>query len=87
MPRALVMETGLFLLPFALYGMLIYARRRTLVLEDWTPQALGLIGLAGLVLVVLGLLVFERGRGAAPGSVYIPAHIEDGVLQPGRFKP
>ena len=86
MLRALLIEGALFLLPFVVYAVLVYARRGTLVPADWTPRVLILTSLAALVLVALGLLLFERGRGSEPGSVYVPAHMENGVYRPGQFK-
>ena len=39
----------------------------------------------GAVLMLAGILVFVHFSGAPPGSHYVPAHVENGVLVPGRF--
>jgi hypothetical protein len=45
-------------------------------------SVLTLIGLAAAVLGLFAINVFApRGRGA-----YVPAHVENGVLVPGRFE-
>lgn len=86
MLRALLIEGSLFLLPFAAYAAFMYFSHRTVLLAHWTPKAITRLSLAALVLVALGLFVFEAERGAKPGAHYTPAEVENGVFKPGQLK-
>ena len=86
MGRALLDVIVPFLLPFAGYALFLALRRRyPFVLSAWTrgPRAALMVG--GLALAVLSLvaagLFAHRGRGD-----YVPAHLENGVLVPGRME-
>lgn len=86
MLRALVDAGGLFLLPFVAYGILLALRRRyPFVLAAWTEGPVAALVVAGLALAVAGTLLTgffaNRHRGA-----YVPAHLENGVLVPGRIE-
>lgn len=86
MLRALLIEGSLFLLPFAAYAAYMYFSHRTVILAHWTPKAIMLLCTASLVLVALGLVIFEQERGARPGAHYTPAEVENGVFKPGQLK-
>jgi hypothetical protein len=86
MGRAVLEPLALFLSPFAVYALYLALRARyPLEVEHWTRGRVSLMTLIGLAAAVLGLIALNafapRGRG-----VYIPAHIENGVLVPGRFQ-
>ncbi len=86
MLRGLVDAGVLFLLPFLAYAVLLVLRRRyPFVLVAWTEGPLARLVVAGLVLAVAGALLTgffaNRHKGA-----YVPAHIENGVLVPGRME-
>jgi hypothetical protein len=86
MGRAVLEPLALFLSPFAVYALYLALRARyPLEVEHWTRGRVSLMTLIGLAAAVLGLIALNafapRGRGA-----YIPAHIEKGVLVPGRFQ-
>lgn len=75
-----------FLLPFAGYAAYLVLRRRyPFVLSAWRRGPLAALVVGGLALAVLSLLAAglfgHRGRGD-----YVPAHLEDGVLVPGRME-
>ncbi len=85
MPRALLEALGLFLAPFALYAaFLIFRARHPLVAESWSRGALSWLTLAGLALAIAGF-VYLGFFGVEQGA-YIPAHMENGRLLPGRFQ-
>ncbi|MDQ0505357.1 DUF6111 family protein [Xanthobacter agilis] len=86
MLRTLLVELALFLTPFVLYGALLIATKGSVVPEHWSPRALASLAVAALVLMALGLLLFEGGRSAPPGSHYVPAQTRDGVFVPGHFE-
>jgi len=86
MGRAVLETLSLFLAPFALFALYLLLRLRyPLALEHWTRGRLSLLTLAGLAAAVLGLfllsLTAQRGHG-----VYVPAHVENGVIVPGHFQ-
>jgi Family of unknown function (DUF6111) len=86
MARSVLESLALFLSPFAVYAVYLMLRARyPLEVEHWTRGRVSIMTLLGLAAAVLGLIavnaVAPRGRG-----VYVPAHIENGALVPGRFE-
>jgi Family of unknown function (DUF6111) len=86
MGREVLEPLALFLSPFAAYALYLALRARyPLEVQHWTRGRVSIMTLAGLAAAVLGLVAINafapRGRG-----VYIPAHIENGVLVPGRIE-
>ncbi|WP_334174710.1 DUF6111 family protein [Pseudoxanthobacter sp.] len=81
MLRVSLIEIALFLLPFAVYGLALLVRRAPAAPDRWHP--LGVMVLAGFVLMALGLLAFGLlDRPAATGT-YHPAELRDGRVVPG----
>ena len=86
MGRVLVEVLLPFLLPFAAYALFLSLRNRLpWVASAWSRGPLALLVVSGLALAVLSLLLTglfgPRGRGD-----YVPAHLEHGVLVPGRME-
>ena len=86
MGRALIEPLALFLSPFAIYAVYLVMRARyPLAVEHWTRGRVSLMALIGVAVAFAGLIAMEilapRGQG-----LYIPAHIENGVLVPGRIQ-
>jgi hypothetical protein len=84
MLRVILEPALLFLSPFAAYMAYLYVRNHyPFAVDHWTRSLVSSLALAGLALAVAGLFLLgffsERHRGA-----YIPAHIENGQLIPGR---
>ena len=84
MIRPLLIEFGIFIIPFALYAAFLIATRAGRA----DPEALAARTRRGLtaarcVLVVVGFVLFADFSGAPPGSTYVPAHIENGKFVPG----
>jgi len=84
MIRPVLTELALFLAPFVLYAIFLWATRAG-VLEpaSWSWSTLGWLTIAALILVVGSFLVIAQFSGSPPGSTYIPAHIENGRFVPG----
>lgn len=85
MIRAVLEGVFLFLIPFALFGLLLALRRRHVFdKEHWSPAFVWLVG-AGFALAIASLLwtglFAERHTG-----VFEPAHMENGRLVPGRVR-
>jgi hypothetical protein len=86
MLRAILEPLGLFLLPFAAFAVYLVVRvRYPLAIEHWTRGRVSTMTLIGLAIAVLGLFLFglsaPRGHG-----IYVPAHVENGQLVPGRIQ-
>jgi Family of unknown function (DUF6111) len=86
MGRNVLESLALFLSPFAVYALYLVLRARyPFEVEHWTRGRVSIMTLIGLAAAVLGLVALNafapRGRG-----VYIPAHVENGVLVPGRIE-
>jgi hypothetical protein len=87
MARTILIELLLFLSPFAVYALILIATRRDArAREHWPARMLATLAIVGGLLVIAGLLGFAHFGGAPPGGVYVPAHVEDGRLVPGRIK-
>ena len=60
-------------------------RRNPISVDAWTSGTAASLSLAGLALAALAIFLFglfeDRPKGA-----YVPAHVEDGRLVPGRFQ-
>jgi hypothetical protein len=84
MARAFFETFGLFLAPFAAFAFYLILRSRyPLAMEHWTRGRLSVLTLVGLAAATAGLLLATslapRGHGR-----YVPAHIENGIIVPGR---
>jgi hypothetical protein len=88
MIRPVLTEVGIFLIPFFVYAAFLFATRAGLfVPQSWPLQiVMPLTGVA-LVLMIASLVLLAHFSGAPPGSVYTPAHVENGRLVPGREAP
>jgi len=86
MARTIFEPLALFLSPFAAYAIYLILRARyPLEVAHWTRGRVSMMTLLGLAAAVLSLVALNlfapRGQG-----VYVPAHIENGVLVPGRIE-
>jgi len=86
MGRTLLESLALFFAPFALFALYLLARLRyPLAIEHWSKSRVATLTLVGLAAVLAGFVLLEltapRGRGA-----YVPAHMENGVLVPGKIE-
>ena len=84
--RTVAETLGLFLLPFLLFAVYLTLRLRwPLAIEHWTRSRVATLVIVGLLAALAGLasasLFAPRGHG-----VYVPAHVENGVLVPGRIE-
>ena len=85
MIRPVATELFLFVTPFVLYAVFLWATRAgVLDPNSWPWSTLAWLTIAALVLVVGSFIVIAQFSGAPPGSTYVPAHIEDGKLVPGK---
>jgi Family of unknown function (DUF6111) len=87
MIRPLLIEIGIFLIPFVAYALFVIATRRGLFdTTSWPLPLIGKLVIASLLLVITSLVLLANFSGAPPGSTYTPAHVENGKLIPGSKK-
>ena len=82
-----LLEVGLpFLLPFAGYVLFVILKSRyPFVATAWTRGPVAVLVVSGLTLAVAALLLAGLFGPRAHGR-YRPAHLENGVLVPGRLE-
>jgi len=86
MGRAVIEPLALFLSPFAIYAVYLVLRARyPLKVEHWTTGRVSIMALVGLAAAVASLIALNLGAPRGQG-VYVPAHVEKGVLIPGHFE-
>ena len=84
MIRPVLTELALFVTPFILYGIFLWATRAgVLHPKSWPLSTLAWLTMAALGLVIGSFMIFAQYGGAPAGSTYVPARIEDGKLIPG----
>jgi Family of unknown function (DUF6111) len=83
MIRPVLTELALFLTPFVIYAIFLWATR-TGVLDpaQWSLSRLAWLVIAALLLMIGSFVVLAHFSGSRPGATYTPAHIQDGVLVP-----
>ncbi len=87
MIRPVLSELLLFVLPFVLYAVFLWATRAGVMdPESWPVSRLIMLAILSFVLVIGSFLYFANYAGAPPGSTYVPAHLEDGKFVPGRTR-
>lgn len=87
MIRTVAIEIALFLTPFALYALILYATKAGILHPDaWSMRRVALLSIAALVLMIAGLAYVIEFSGASPTGSYVPAHVENGKLIPGIVK-
>jgi Family of unknown function (DUF6111) len=84
MIRPAFTEIGIFLIPFAVYALFLFATRSGLLVQaSWPVHIIARLALGSLVLVVISLVLLAHFSGGAPNSTYVPAHLENGKFVPG----
>jgi len=87
MIRPVLTEVVLFLAPFAVYAIFLFATRADVFdRASWSPRTLVWLTGAALVLLIGSFILLAHFSGAPPGAVYEPAHVEDGKFVPGRTR-
>lgn len=87
MIRPILTEVLLFVTPFAVYALFLYATRTgVLQVESWPRGTVAWLTVAAVVLMVAGFVVLSQLDYHPAGSTYVPPHMEDGKLIPGQFK-
>ncbi len=75
-----------FLVPFLLYAVWLLVRlENPLAVDRWTRRVLVPLSLAGLGCVLAGLVIIGVTAPRYEGG-YVPAHLQDGRIVPGRMQ-
>jgi Family of unknown function (DUF6111) len=87
MIRPVFTELALFVAPFVVYAIFLIATKSALLAwGSWPPKTIASLAIAALILMIGSFIYLSHFSGAPPGSVYEPAHVEDGHFVPGRVK-
>jgi hypothetical protein len=87
MIRPAFTEIGIFLVPFAVYALVLIATRSGLMAQSsWPVHIIAKLLIGSLLLVIVSFVLLAHFSGASPNSTYIPAHVENGRLVPGEEK-
>jgi hypothetical protein len=87
MIRPILTELALFLTPFVIYAIFLWATKAgVLDPAHWSLGRIAWLVIASLVLMIGSFVVLAHFGGAPPGSKYEPAHFEDGKFVPGQTK-
>ncbi len=85
MIRPVLTELALFLTPFLIYAIFLWATRAgVLDPTQWSLARIAWLVIAALLLMIGSFVVLAHFSGSPPGTRYTPAHMEDGVLVPER---
>jgi Family of unknown function (DUF6111) len=87
MIRPILTELLMFVTPFALYALFLWATKAGVLHPDSWPlsRVLTLI-IVALTLMVVTFFYFAEYTGAPVGTTYVPAHMENGKFVPGQTK-
>jgi Family of unknown function (DUF6111) len=84
MIRPILTEIVLFLTPFVLYAVFLWATRAGVFHPDsWSWKVIAWLTMAALATVIISFVVMAQFAGQPPHSPYVPAQLEDGKLVPG----
>jgi uncharacterized YccA/Bax inhibitor family protein len=84
MIRPALTEIGIFLIPFGLYALFLFATRAGLLdPSSWPLRLVARLVVGSLLLMLASFVLFAYFAGGSPYSTYVPAHIENGRLVPG----
>ena len=87
MIRPIATEIGLFLTPFVVYAAFLLATRAGILHSNaWTLPRLAGLAIASLILMVGSFVALVQFGRSPPGSIYVPAHIEDGKFVPQTYR-
>jgi hypothetical protein len=87
MIRPVLTELALFLTPFAVYAIFLWATKADVLHPaSWSLSRIAWLLMAALVLMLGSFIVLSHWSGAPPGSTYVPAHTENGRFVPGETK-
>ena len=86
--RFVAFDGVFFLVPFVIYGLWLLATRRNFGgVEDWQVKTIAVLSLVGALVMLAAIALFIHFDRDPPGGKYVPAHIENGKIVPGKIVP
>ena len=86
MLRVILEPLAFFLAPFAAYALWLRLPRQTAPdIDAWSHTRVATLTLTGLAIAIVGVLALGLSSGRHLGA-YVPAHVENGQLVPGRIE-
>jgi hypothetical protein len=87
MIRPVATELALFLAPFVVYAVFLWATKAgVLDPAHWSLARVSWLAIVALLLMIGSFVGLAQFGGSSPGTTYTPAHVEDGVLVPGQTR-
>ncbi|MGC1750017.1 MAG: DUF6111 family protein [Pseudolabrys sp.] len=87
MIRPIFTEIALFVAPFVLYAVFLWATKAGVMDVSSRPLVRVLsLAITAMALVLGSFIYFAHFSGAPPGSTYVPAHMDNGKFVPGTTK-
>ena len=87
MIRPVFTELLLFVAPFVLYAVFLWATKSEILHpEHWPVSRILTLAVVALLLVLGSFLYFANYTGSPVGSEYEPAHMDNGQFVPGRTR-
>ena len=84
MIRPALTEIGIFLIPFAVYALILIASRSGVLAQtSWPLHLIAKLTLGAMMLVAISFVLLAQFSGGPPNSTYVPAHVENGKFIPG----
>ena len=85
MIRPVLTELALFVAPFVIYALFLWATK-TSVLDRawWSMKVMLTLTIVALLLMIGSFIYLVHFTGMPHDGTYVPAHVEDGKLVPGR---
>lgn len=84
MVRPVLTEIGLFLTPFVVYAIFLWATRSgVLHPASWSVKRIAWLLIAALMLMIGSFVVLAQWSGEPPGSKYVPVQSSNGQIVPG----
>ena len=83
MLRVVLINIVLFALPFLLYATYMMLAKKIAAANVWQGAPIAWLAAAGAVLLLISTGVLISFSGGAPGGIYQPPRVEDGVIKPG----
>jgi hypothetical protein len=86
MLRVFLTQVLLFVLPFCLYAVWLWASKRSNHPERWSKGPVAWLTLSGVALAILGFIAMATFEADSEGRDFRPSEMRDGVFVPGRYE-
>ena len=87
MIRIILVNLLFLVFPSLLYFSYVYLKRRQEPDEEILSNApIFWLMAAGVVLMLASIVIFGHWEGGAPGKIYVPPEVKDGVVIPGHVE-